>query len=79
MNTKPKADGMKRESMDPRLEVANELKQHLMGMALTHRKLKSQIDEDAKKKKKPGTANPEDEGGGDAGMADDDDGDHEYR
>lgn len=64
MNMKPKADGMTREPMDPRVEVANELKQHLMGMTLTHRKLKSQIAEDAKKKKKvPGSADPEDEGG----------------
>lgn len=72
---------MKTEPVDPRMEVANEIKQHLLGLALTHRKVRSQIETDAAKKKKPKKKGEEEtppmHDELDAG--DDDEGDHEYR
>lgn len=62
---------------DPRMEVAQEIKQHCLGLAMTHRKMTEQMKQEAgpkKKPKKPAEEMPEDEmgGGGDPG-------DHEYR
>lgn len=66
---------MKPDPIDPRMEVANEIKQHLLGLALTHRKVRSQIEMDAAKKKKPKKKDDEETppmlGGSDA--VDDDD------
>lgn len=48
------APKMKAAPMDPRMEVANELKSHLLSLALTHRKaLAAATAGDPAKKKKP--------------------------
>lgn len=49
--------GPKKEPMDPRLEVANEVKQHLLGLALTHKKMVAGMA--AKKKPKAAGIKPE--------------------
>lgn len=74
---------MKMEPVDPRMEVANEIKQHLLGLALTHRKMRSKIETDAAaKKKKPKKKEEEDDETpmhNELDAGDDDVGDHEYR